>query len=108
MSRVRPWFFELRGALAARGPPPGLTGPGTLCSMRGMRLALAGVAALAVLAAGCNGGGSEPEAEQPPVAAESADSARFTLFAASSVSDLPFDASCSGIADYARRRSPSE
>jgi hypothetical protein len=68
--------------------------------MRRMRLALAGVAALALLAAAC-GGGDEPEAAE----ANSADSARISIFVASTTSHVPFDASCSGIADWARRRS---
>jgi hypothetical protein len=71
--------------------------------MRRMRLALAGVAALAVLTAACSGNGGEPDAD--PGAAETADSARISLFVASTASDILFDASCNGIADYARMRS---
>jgi hypothetical protein len=73
--------------------------------MRTMRLALAGVAALAVFAAACSGGGSEPESDQTRAAVESADSARLSILVTSSVPERPFEASCSGIADYAQSRS---
>lgn len=70
--------------------------------MRRMRLALAGVAALAVFAAACSGDRGEPEPDADPAAA---DSVRISIFVASSAPDSLFDASCNGIADYARNRS---
>jgi hypothetical protein len=73
--------------------------------MRKMRLALAGVAALAVLAAACSGGEKEPEADQAGAGVHAADSARISILVTSSASDRLFEASCSGIADYALRRS---
>jgi hypothetical protein len=70
--------------------------------MRRMRLALAGVAALALCAAACSGGEKEQEADR---SRDAADSARISILVTSSTSERPFEASCSGIADYARSRS---
>jgi hypothetical protein len=66
-----------------------------------MRLALAGVAALALFAAACSGGEDEPESGQT----HAADSARISILVTSSAPDRLFDASCTGIADYAQSRS---
>ena len=73
--------------------------------MRRMRLALAGVAALAVFAAACSGGDKEPEVVASGAEVNAADSARISILVTSSASDRLFDASCSGVADYARSRS---
>ena len=70
-----------------------------------MRLALAGVAALAMFAAACSGGGDEPASDQASAAVNAADSARISILVTSSAADRLFDASCTGIADYARSRS---
>jgi hypothetical protein len=71
-----------------------------------MRLALAGVAALALFAAACSGGKDEPEPDQAARAtASAADSARISILVTSPSADRLFDAACTGIADYARSRS---
>jgi hypothetical protein len=73
--------------------------------MRRMRLALAGVAALALFAAACSGGDQEPEVVESGAEVTAADSARISILVTSSASDRLFDASCSGVADYVRSRS---
>jgi hypothetical protein len=73
--------------------------------MRRMRLALAGVAALAMFAAACSGGEDEPAPDQARAAVNAADSARISILVTPSAADRLFDASCTGIADYARSRS---
>lgn len=73
--------------------------------MRRMRLALVGVAALALFAAACSGGEDEPETDQTRAAVNAADSVRISILVTSPSPDRLFDASCTGIADYARSRS---
>ena len=75
------------------------------CSMRGMRLALAAVAALSVFAAGCGGVEGEPNLAKAVERTEATGSFAMEMTALGTENGEAVDASCDGAFDRVRKRS---